>query len=99
MVSSKELPELISRFIAVVVLHESARVGIDHIDLPSEGEVLIVVGPEGGISDAEIATLAESAQIVHLGPHVLRSKNAGAIAAALILQRRNWYSSAKNLEE
>ncbi|NBO08120.1 MAG: 16S rRNA (uracil(1498)-N(3))-methyltransferase [Actinobacteria bacterium] len=97
--SPKELPELFSRFNTVVVLHESAQVGIDDIDLPRTGEVLIVVGPEGGISETEIATFAEDAQIVHLGPYVLRSKNAGAIAAALILQRRHWYSNGKNLEE
>ena len=99
MVSSKELPLLISRFVHVVVLHESAQIGIDQIELPEAGEVLIVVGPEGGISDSEIEAFAQSAQVVHLGPHILRSKNAGAIATALILQQRKWYSDAKNSKE
>lgn len=99
MVSSKELPLLISRFVHVVVLHESAHIGIDQIQLPEDGEILIVVGPEGGISNSEIEAFVQSAQVVHLGPHVLRSKNAGAIATALILQQRKWYSDAKNSKE
>ena len=99
MVSSKELPLFLSRFAHVVVLHESAHIGIDQIEIPNVGEILIVVGPEGGISDSEIETFAERAQVVHLGPHVLRSKNAGAIATVLILQQRKWYSDAKNSKE
>ena len=99
MVSSKELPLFLSRFAHVVVLHESAQIGIDQIEIPKVGEILIVVGPEGGISDSEIETFAERAQVVHLGPHVLRSKNAGAIATVLILQQRKWYSDAKNSKE
>ncbi len=99
MVSSKELPLFLSRFAHVVVLHESAHIGIDQIEIPKVGEILIVVGPEGGISDSEIETFAERAQVVHLGPHVLRSKNAGAIATVLILQQRKWYSDAKNSKE
>lgn len=51
-------------------------------------EVLVVVGPEGGITDAEVAALeAARAQPVLLGPHVLRTSTAGPAALAVLAQR------------
>ncbi|RYV52564.1 16S rRNA (uracil(1498)-N(3))-methyltransferase [Pengzhenrongella frigida] len=51
-------------------------------------EVLVVVGPEGGISDRELATLTGAgAQVVRLGPHVLRTSTAGPVALALLAER------------
>lgn len=47
--------------------------------------VAVVVGPEGGISPEEIAGLREAgAQVVLLGPHVLRSSTAGPAACILL---------------
>jgi 16S rRNA (uracil1498-N3)-methyltransferase len=54
-------------------------------DIP---EVLVVVGPEGGISEGELARLAEAgARPVRLGPHVLRTSTAGPVAVALLCER------------
>lgn len=51
-------------------------------------EVLVVVGPEGGISEREIAALIDAgAQVVRLGPHVLRTSTAGPVALASLAQR------------
>lgn len=48
-------------------------------------EVALVVGPEGGISPEELDALREAgAEVVLLGPHVLRSANAGPAAAVLL---------------
>lgn len=48
-------------------------------------EITVVVGPEGGIADAELAALREAgARSVLLGPEVLRSSTAGPAALALI---------------
>lgn len=54
--------------------------------------IVIVVGPEGGISPEEISTLEEAgATPVLLGPHILRSSTAGPIAAALVCAAaRRW---------
>lgn len=78
-----------------VVLHESARTPLADVVLPvpaddgaAAPEVLVVVGPEGGIADDELAALADGgAAVVRLGPHVLRTSTAGPVALALLAQR------------
>lgn len=72
----------------VVVLHESARDPLGAVPLPVEGEVLLVVGPEGGLTDAEVTALAGAgARVARLGPHVLRTSTAGPVAVALVSER------------
>jgi 16S rRNA (uracil1498-N3)-methyltransferase len=52
------------------------------------GEIVLIVGPEGGISPAESEQLmAAGARPARLGPSVLRGSTAGAVASALILSR------------
>lgn len=69
-----------------LVLHEAATVALDAITLPTSGEVVIVVGPEGGISEPELAAFAQAgATAVRLGPSVLRTSTAGTVAAALVM--------------
>lgn len=54
----------------------------------SPREILVVVGPEGGISERECTLLTEAgATLVRLGPHVLRTSTAGPIAVALLSER------------
>ncbi|MGW6129803.1 16S rRNA (uracil(1498)-N(3))-methyltransferase [Cellulomonas sp. NPDC055163] len=56
-------------------------------------EVLVVVGPEGGISQREVETLTEAgARTVRLGPHVLRTSTAGPVALALLAERLGRWS-------
>lgn len=51
-------------------------------------EILVVVGPEGGISERECTLLTEAgATLVRLGPHVLRTSTAGPVAVALLSER------------
>lgn len=86
---------------AVLVLHESATTPLAAAALPEPGRVVVhpehaatparvavVVGPEGGISDAELSRLEKAgAQTVRLGPHVMRTSTAGPIALALLAER------------
>ena len=70
---------------AAIVLHESGTVPLAGLTLPTDGDVLLVVGPEGGIRDEEIAALeAVGAQTVRLGSSVLRTSTAGAAAASVV---------------
>ncbi|MGH3717278.1 MAG: 16S rRNA (uracil(1498)-N(3))-methyltransferase [Pseudonocardiaceae bacterium] len=68
-----------------LVLHESATDPLPSVPLPAAGELLLVVGPEGGITEAELARLtAAGGRPVRLGPGVLRSSSAGAVALGAI---------------
>lgn len=54
--------------------------------LPLRGDVLVVVGPEGGLTETELQQLqAAGARVIRLGSNVLRSATAGTIAAAVII--------------
>lgn len=82
---------------AVLVLHEEARLPMSRAALPSPGveaQVLVVVGPEGGITAEELAELAAAgAQPVLLGPHVLRTSTAGPVALALLAERMGFWDA------
>jgi 16S rRNA (uracil1498-N3)-methyltransferase len=55
--------------------------------------VLVVVGPEGGISQREVdALVGAGARTVRLGPHVLRTSTAGPVALALLAERLGRWS-------
>ncbi|QCB51639.1 16S rRNA (uracil(1498)-N(3))-methyltransferase [Rhodococcus sp. PAMC28707] len=69
----------------VAVLHESATDRFSELPLRSVSEVLLVVGPEGGLDDSEVGKLtAAGARTVVLGPTVLRTSTAAAVALGAI---------------
>lgn len=71
-----------------VVLHEGARRPLESLTLAPARDILVVVGPEGGLTDDEREALAAAGAIeVRLGPTVLRASTAGVVAAAAILSR------------
>jgi len=71
-----------------VILAPDAPVRLGALPLPGTGEILVVVGPEGGVSPAERAAFeAAGAVAARLGPTVLRTSTAGAVAATVLLSR------------
>jgi len=71
-----------------VVLHEEAAEPLSAVAVPASGEIVAVVGPEGGLTGDEVAAFAEAgARPVRLGPTVLRTSTAGAAAAAVLQTR------------
>ncbi|KHL04573.1 16S rRNA (uracil(1498)-N(3))-methyltransferase [Sinomonas humi] len=74
-----------------VVLHEDAADSLSSVlerfragEPPLDGEVLFLVGPEGGISPAELDRFVSAgAKLSLLAPHVLRSSTAGPAALAI----------------
>jgi len=74
-----------------VVLHEAASGPLADLPVPGRGEIVVVVGPEGGITDEELAAFAAvGAEPVRLGSSVLRSSTAGVAAVAALLARTRW---------
>jgi 16S rRNA (uracil1498-N3)-methyltransferase len=83
-------PALAKRVTAAyaIVLEADAPAKLHELPLPESGEILLLVGPEGGISPAERDTLRDAGAIeARLGPTVLRTSTAGATAAAILLTR------------
>ncbi|MFI8289999.1 16S rRNA (uracil(1498)-N(3))-methyltransferase [Streptomyces sp. NPDC085614] len=94
--STKQAAALLARADFAAVLHEDR----DHpsgaladAPLPAEGEIVLVVGPEGGVSPEELAAFEEAgAKPYRLGHSVLRTSTAGTAATALLLGRTGRWS-------
>lgn len=64
-----------------LVLHESAEVPLREVVSAATEAVTLIVGPEGGITDGEVAALVGAGAVaVRLGPSVLRTSTAAAVA-------------------
>lgn len=79
-VTTSQLTDLLAGQTALV-LHESATQKLTDVALAGADAVTLVVGPEGGIADDELAALTGAgATAVRLGPTVLRTSTASAVA-------------------
>jgi 16S rRNA (uracil1498-N3)-methyltransferase len=67
----------------VLVLEPTAEVALTDVELPADGDVTLVVGPEGGLTARELG-LGTS---VRLGREVLRTSTAGPAALAVLNAR------------
>jgi 16S rRNA (uracil1498-N3)-methyltransferase len=69
-----------------VILDPEAATPLQQLSSPASGELVAIVGPEGGISPAEAAELARAGALrARLGPSILRTSTAGAVATAILL--------------
>jgi 16S rRNA (uracil1498-N3)-methyltransferase len=99
-----QVVDLVTAAGLAVLLDPAATGTLDAVSLPGLGEqapsapdaaasrrrddVVLIVGPEGGISPAESAALTAAGAVpVRLGPSVLRGSTAGAVAGALVLSQ------------
>jgi 16S rRNA (uracil1498-N3)-methyltransferase len=90
-VTTQGLAERVSAATLAVVLHEAADRPLAALDLPADGEVLVVVGPEGGVAPEELDLLtAAGAQVCRLGRHVLRTSTAGVAAISVLSAASRW---------
>ena len=86
--STRDVADRLARAAAGVLLHEEAAQPLAAFAPPSEGEVVLVVGPEGGLSPEELAAFGVAgATAYRLGPTVLRTSTAGTAALAVLLAR------------
>ncbi len=89
--TTADLAERAGRAAAVFVLHEGARMPLASVSLPAAGDVLVLVGPEGGIAPEELSTLESAGAVpVRLGRSVLRSSSAGPAALAVLSSMSRW---------
>jgi 16S rRNA (uracil1498-N3)-methyltransferase len=86
MATTADVVGLLAAVDLAVVLHEGATAPLAALDLDGVGSVLLVVGPEGGISDEELQALG-TAHVVRMGEPVLRTSTAGVAAVAALLSR------------
>ncbi len=85
---TKHLAERLTTAALAVVLHEDASIPLGAVDVPADGEIALVVGPEGGVAPDELdAFTAAGAQTATLGPSVMRTSTAGTVAAGVLLSR------------
>jgi 16S rRNA (uracil1498-N3)-methyltransferase len=91
--TTAEICELMSKAQSVFVLHESADQALAACAIREQGTIMLVVGPEGGISPDELAAFAAAgARVVHMGASVMRTSTAGAIAVGGLLMRSQRWS-------
>ena len=71
-----------------VLLDPAGPVPLSDLELPGSGDIVVIVGPEGGVSPAETAELTRAGAVpARLGPAVLRTSAAGLVAAAIVASR------------
>ncbi|MGY1544381.1 16S rRNA (uracil(1498)-N(3))-methyltransferase [Streptomyces sp. MN6] len=91
--TTKGVASLLAEAEFAAVLHESATEPLASAELPTSGEIVLVVGPEGGISPDELELFAQAgAQPYRLGRSVLRTSTAGTAATAVLLSRTGRWS-------
>ncbi len=79
--NSKEVAQRVSSAACSLILHEDAETPLSQIELPAAGEIVFIIGPEGGISPQEAADFEQAgAKMVSLGDYVLRTSTAGLVA-------------------
>ncbi|MGO4613091.1 16S rRNA (uracil(1498)-N(3))-methyltransferase [Nocardia sp. 2YAB30] len=65
----------------IAALHESGTARFAELPFADTTEIILVVGPEGGLDDTELTAMADAgAQVTLLGPTVLRTSTAAAVA-------------------
>ncbi|QKW06410.1 16S rRNA (uracil(1498)-N(3))-methyltransferase [Streptomyces sp. NA04227] len=94
--TTKQVAALLAGARLAAVLHEDrdlASTPLATAELPTDGDIVLVVGPEGGVSPEELAVFAEAGgHPYRLGRSVLRTSTAGTAAAAVVLGRTGRWS-------
>ena len=91
--SSKSLATQIAESAGtLLVLDPTAVMSLNQVELSSAGEVALIVGPEGGITEAELALFETAgAKRVHLGSGILRTSTAGMAAISVLAAKSGYW--------
>ena len=78
---AKKIAAEIANYDLAIVLHESAVDKLSEVVSAGVKKVLVIIGPEGGLTDEELELFASAgAKVVHMGRPVFRSAHAGMAA-------------------
>jgi 16S rRNA (uracil1498-N3)-methyltransferase len=87
-VDTDDLVQALGSVDCALILHEEATEPLARVELPPQGTVMIVIGPEGGITPAEIDELVlAGGRPVLISDGVLRTSTAGVVALATLMSR------------
>ena len=91
--SSKSLATQIAESAGTfLVLDPTAVMSLNQVELSSAGEVALIVGPEGGITETELALFETAgAKRVHLGSGILRTSTAGMAAISVLAAKSGYW--------
>ncbi len=93
LMTTRQVAALLSGAAFAAVLHEEGADPLAGAPLPERGEIVVVVGPEGGVAPEELAAFTAAGALPHrLGPTVLRTSTAGVAATALLHTRTGRWS-------
>lgn len=93
-VTTRQLAQRVANAGLALLLQGEADESIAEVDLPAAGTVLIIIGPEGGISADELGELTRAgARPVTISDGVLRTSTAGVVALAALKLRREHVSA------
>ncbi|WP_042402864.1 16S rRNA (uracil(1498)-N(3))-methyltransferase [Streptacidiphilus carbonis] len=88
LMTTRQVSGLLSDAALGGVLHEEGSLPLATAELPARGDIVLVVGPEGGVSPDELAAFAAAhAAPYRLGRSVLRTSTAGVAAGSVLLAR------------
>jgi 16S rRNA (uracil1498-N3)-methyltransferase len=83
--TTENIIDEIAKADCAIVLHEAALLPISKVVIAGAKQVVIIIGPEGGLTDGEVDTFASAgAKVALLGRPVLRSAHAGLAALSAV---------------
>jgi 16S rRNA (uracil1498-N3)-methyltransferase len=86
--STRDIAARLTTARLALVLHEAATMPLTAVDLPAGGDIVMVVGPEGGIAADELTAFEAAGGVpVRLGATVLRTSTAGPATIAVLNAR------------
>lgn len=93
-----DVEKLIAKADLALVLDEQAEESLKHLPLAGAENIVLIIGPEGGITEEELAAFqAAGAKAIVLGPEVLRTASAGMVALAAIgMRTARWGEKGTN---
>lgn len=94
--TTTDVVALVEQADLAVVLHEEAEAAFADLPVEEAASLLVVVGPEGGLTADEVAAFGGAgAHAVRLGDPVLRTSTAGVVGVAALLSRTRRWGSAR----